>query len=240
MKILKQVICEKCKNEFEYVQTKQHSERRFCSQKCANSHIQTKKQNEARRKKAKNYFATISPELKSKISTLISEKNKKRLDRCHEVYNKNCLFCNEPFSTKNRKKRFCSLSCAAKYNLNTGRNLGWSTRKFKSSYAESFFEKVLINNEIKFIREKKVGLYFIDFALKNKIALEIDGKQHKKPDRKSHDDRRDEFLKQQGWFVYRIQWKSVNRKSGSEYIKKEIENFLNFFKNYNPDVAQSG
>jgi very-short-patch-repair endonuclease len=59
-----------------------------------------------------------------------------------------------------------------------------------------------------------------------KIDLEIDGKQHK--DRKESDTKRDQALANNGYRVYRIEWKSINKSDGREFIKKEIEKFLEF------------
>lgn len=99
------------------------------------------------------------------------------------------------------------------------------------SYAELFFMDVLRNNEIEYEFEKHVGKYFIDFAINSKnIALEIDGKQHLQKERMESDKLKDEFLKSNGWKVYRIQWKSINSEIGKSYIKKEINKFLEFYK----------
>jgi hypothetical protein len=47
--------------------------------------------------------------------------------------------------------------------------------------------------------------YTIDFALpEEKIAIEIDGPQHKYSPNKEHDQRRDAFLQSQGWKVIRV------------------------------------
>lgn len=45
------------------------------------------------------------------------------------------------------------------------------------SYAETYFEHFLIENNIDFIAEKKEKYYSLDFAIGN-IDLEIDGEQH--------------------------------------------------------------
>jgi very-short-patch-repair endonuclease len=42
------------------------------------------------------------------------------------------------------------------------------------------------------------------------IAIEIDGRQHKKPERKRTDDLKDALLKERGWTVYRINWPEDN------------------------------
>ena len=57
--------------------------------------------------------------------------------------------------------------------------------------------------------------------------MEVDGKQHSY--RKEHDDLRDELLTNNGYNVYRIKWKSINSKNGKDYIKEEIEKFINYY-----------
>ena len=111
--------------------------------------------------------------------------------------------------------------------VKNGTHKGWTTRNIKS-YAERFFETVLNNNKIKYNREKKVGKYFLDFVIGN-IDLEIDGKQHKYKDRKESDTIRDEFLRKQGYFVYRIAWNEIKTNEGKQIMKDKIELFLDFY-----------
>ena len=59
------------------------------------------------------------------------------------------------------------------------------------------------------------------------IYLEIDGKQHEY--RKDHDKIRDKILKDNGFNVYRIKWKSINSEKGKNYIENEINKFLDFY-----------
>ena len=107
-----------------------------------------------------------------------------------------------------------------------GRNKGWKTRNIKSQ-PEKFFEKVLNNNHIHFEREKKVGKYFLDFVI-GTIDLEIDGKQHKYPERVKSDLERDKFLRSEGYFVYRIAWNEINSENGKEIMKGKIDLLLDF------------
>ena len=112
--------------------------------------------------------------------------------------------------------------------IQEGKHKGWASRN-QPSYAEKFFIKVLNNNKLIYEYEKKVGKYFIDFAFNDKkIALEIDGQQHKHPDRIQKDKEKNLFLENNGWYVYRIEWKNINSISGSDYIKNEIKMFLEF------------
>lgn len=107
-----------------------------------------------------------------------------------------------------------------------GIHKGWKTRNLKS-YPEKFFEKVLDNNHIHYEREKKVGKYFLDFVI-GMIDLEIDGKQHKYPERVKSDFERDKFLRSEGYFVYRISWNEINSSKGKEMMKGKIDLLLDF------------
>ena len=137
-----------------------------------------------------------------------------------------CKSCNLKFRTfSDDTKR--KISEAARRRVLNGTHNGWNSRNIKS-YAELFWETVLDNNRIKYKREVKVGKYFLDFVIGN-IDLEIDGKQHRYPDRIASDLIRDEFLRSKGYFVYRIRWNEINSKSGKEMMKDKIDLFLDFF-----------
>jgi len=128
-------------------------------------------------------------------------------------------------SDEARKK----ISLKAKKRVEDGTHSGWIKRNMPS-YAERFFKKVLYNNSINYEFEKPCGKYFIDFAIQDKkIALEIDGKQHRLEERKLKDKEKDVFLKSEGWCVYRIEWNSINSLKGKENMKNKIKNFLNFY-----------
>ena len=58
-----------------------------------------------------------------------------------------------------------------------------------------------------------------------KLDLEIDGSQHYTKAAIIHDKIRDKYLKQNGWTIYRINWK----KMCNNYVK-EINKFLKFYK----------
>lgn len=111
-----------------------------------------------------------------------------------------------------------------------GTHKGWKSRNIKS-YAEKFFETVLNNNNISYDRERYVGKYFLDFVIGD-IDLEIDGKQHQYEDRKQSDSIRDEYLRSQGYFVYRIKWNEINSVSGKEMMKDKIDLFLDFVEKF--------
>ena len=116
-----------------------------------------------------------------------------------------------------------------------GTNQTWNSRNIKS-YAEIFFESVIFNNNLSDYCEREYMInvedkrYFLDFYFNNKkIDLEIDGHQHRF--RKDHDIERDLKLNSIGIQVYRIEWKDINSDEGKLYMKREIDNFINFYNN---------
>ena len=99
------------------------------------------------------------------------------------------------------------------------------------SYPEKYFNNIFEKENIKFERYYRIGLYELDFAFLNqKIDLEIDGEQHKVDNRILESDiRRDEFMKENGWKIIRIDWKNYS-KLKTEDKKKYIEKLLNEIK----------
>ena len=220
--------CENCEEEH----GGEYGSGRFCSNKCARG------------------FSTKANR------SLINEKVKLKLTI--DIYKKICKECQNEFETKIKRLTFCSNQCSAifkskdddiklklslkaKERVANGTHVGWQSRKVRS-YAEKFFEKVLINNNIKFdieykINKRDLGLtdssnYFLDFYLTDyNIDLEIDGKQHEYPERKIKDKIRDELLNKNGYTVYRIKWKNPNNDDNKKYIESEINKLLLTIKN---------
>lgn len=119
--------------------------------------------------------------------------------------------------------------------IKEGRHIGWTSRKV-SSFPEQFFEKVLTENNISFLREKPIKKenynYFLDFTIEKNgkvIDLEIDGKQHEYKERKESDKIRDAYLSEKGFIVYRIPWNEISSEQGKLEIKNKIEKFLEFY-----------
>ncbi len=166
-----------------------------------------------------------------------------------------CTVCgnNLNIMQKRRKNKYCSNTCRAndisqetrqkislkaKENVKNGTHKGWQSRNIES-YPETFFKKVLENNNIKYefnkpISKRSLGLdcdasYFLDFYIEDKnIDLEVDGKQHEWEERQESDEVRDNALIENGFIVYRIKWKNINTKKGKEYIKNEIEKLIKY------------
>lgn len=224
--VTKQCPC--CNKNFS-TRLKSKKEKKYCSHKCANIILGHNRSDEAKRKATEGYLNWLR---KHKPSSL----------------QKNCAYCHNTFESKKKKKTYCSQSCATKHswanphyrekiilkakeNYRTGRTKGWTTRRLQPSYAEKFWLEVLTSNSILYERELKVDKFFIDFALmEEKIALEIDGKQHKYRERQLSDSVKDSLLSKNGWTVYRIPWREINSEEGKSYIKKEIDAFLEFYR----------
>lgn len=105
IKIVK--ICPKCNSEFEIIRNISKDgneiihkkEKKYCSRKCANSHIFT----EERKQK-------ISKKLKNRI---VKEKNED-LKKEKQLIIKKCIVCDKEFETSNNRRKVCSRSCIGK------------------------------------------------------------------------------------------------------------------------------
>ena len=152
-----------------------------------------------------------------------------------------CEYCGKEFES-NKQKRFCSKECKLKSagnkisilrqkEIELGIFQGWKSRNI-ISYAENFWQSVLENNNISYIKEYHFNnKYFLDFYIEinnRKIDLEIDGKQHQYEDRKLHDIERDNYLSKYGLEIYRISWNEINSDKGKKQIEEKINKFLNY------------
>lgn len=180
---------------------------------------------------------------------------KKRINKVVE-YVRDCVICGRELVLEKTtggaisKATTCSSECRTTLKsknqkfvierlISDGKHKGWEKRNI-ISYPEKFFIDVLNNNNIKFehnypVKQSSLGInngynFFLDFFIEDKkIDLEIDGQQHSS--RQQHDIERDSLLTNCGYFVYRINWKSIKSENGKEYIKNEINKFLEFYKN---------
>ncbi len=97
----------------------------------------------------------------------------------------------------------------------------------KQSWPEKFFQKLLEDNEIAgWIYNYQCGIYSYDFAFPElKIDIEIDGATHQSEKVKAIDKRRDEYSKERGWKVLRIDAKELYQED-KEHIVKLVKSFL--------------
>lgn len=169
-----------------------------------------------------------------------------KIEQLNHDRRKICPTCGKEFIAKKLSTIYCSPKCvhnSLEYRekirqkqlarVKQGIHSGWRSRNVVS-YPEQFWIKVLQNNNIIFEREKHIGKYFLDFVIhiNNKlIDLEIDGKQHKYQDRRENDKIRDQFLINNGYIIYRIDWNEINSSEGKILMKNKISQFLLFINN---------
>lgn len=251
-------ICEnpKCHKEFTKNLTdtefkRYQSQKHFCCRSCANTRVHTIESREKISKtlKRKNSSKFTYEKCELRKTNCLDCQKEVYVKTTADVYCKECIDNHPEYhrfqiftsdgrrvvSTRERKAISDRLRLAVK----NGTHKGWKTRPI-ASYPEIFWKKVLENNQIEYefnypISKSSLGLshesscYFLDFKLKNKIDLEIDGKQHLYPERKEKDIKRDLLLKQNGWKVYRIEWNEIVSEVGSELMKKKINEFIQWY-----------
>jgi len=235
--------CPVCEKTFEL---NENIDKTTCSLGCANTYFRNNKSYEVREKiskSLKSYYENnpnisfVKPKKIVKIITRICsfcgcEFERKRLSSGILSHSKTCSEeCSKESMKTNLKKVF-------KEKVENGTHKGWQSRNIEF-YPETFFKKVLENNNIVYefnkpIKKRDLGVdcdnnYFLDFYLPEcNIDLEIDGKQHGYEDRKEKDKIRDSHIS--GFYhIYRIKWKSINNEKGKKYMKEEIDKFLNFY-----------
>lgn len=227
--------CEHCGK----VMTEKFGSGRFCCRACANGH---KHSEETKQKIAEAVAQTMQnrwaehPEIWCKDKTFhqkrycsLCGKEIKRVgktDLCQ-----NCLRHTEEGRAITSAKGKDSYQLM----LSRGSHVGWQSRNI-TSYAETFWETVLTNNNIEFTREVPVkhdkSNYFLDFFFEvngKKVDLEIDGKQHAYIDRAESDKTRDSYLQSLGYIIYRIPWNEINTQAGKVAMEEKINIFLTFY-----------
>jgi very-short-patch-repair endonuclease len=237
--------CPVCKNKFQ-TQSGDRDEKTYCSQKCCNSlRLGNRYSIESKEKTSKSirtYNISVGkiPKIKLQHSRTLRHVDEYICKMCGIKYHpcrKESKYCSNKCSGKDRINNLeyrKKLSDAAKLQVLNGTHKGWKPRS-NPSYPEIFFMKVLKNNNIDYKHDERCGKYYIDFAIENKkIALEIDGKQHKWSERKLKDAEKDKYLIDNSWKVYRIEWNTINNEVGKKLMKEKIDKFLEFY-NLNED-----
>ncbi len=100
-------------------------------------------------------------------------------------------------------------------------------RKRANEFAAIFWQMVRDRRILgeKFRREHPLGIYTLDFVcLDLRLAIEIDGKGHLTEDGRSHDERRDAFLRSEGFEVLRIPGYRLTQDSIS--VRNEVESIV--------------
>jgi very-short-patch-repair endonuclease len=237
-------LCKFCQKPLPY---EHHTVKQFCSKSCAAQFNNSNRIFNPKEDKRTKYIPCTRCG-KTTLINIRTNPNKSFCPDCKEImkqqkrtrkntkrFKHTCASCGRDFLSSKQNTKYCSVSCGAKHMMSTGKIKSWSTRNIKS-YPEKFFERVLQNNNLSYEMNKPVTFngktYFLDFYFADKnIDLEIDGKQHDYPDRITSDLIRDKILKKNGIKVFRIKWKSINTEDGKNEIRKNIQNFLDFYKN---------
>lgn len=231
--------CKQCGDPIPY--EKRYND--FCSQSCAtkyNNSLRPPKSEEEKEKISRSLFKyhNWTDEDIDKLKSGELKYTRKKVDKI-------CPTCHTEFKGK-PDQIYCSCKCvhnSPDYKekmrqiqlelVKNGKHKGWQVRPL-NSYAEKYWMKVLDENKIKYIREDHTNKkYFLDFLIEkdgNFIDLEIDGKQHKEPDRLEHDKERDEYITTElGFIVYRIPWNEVNTEKGRTKMKEKVDKFFEFY-----------
>lgn len=223
-------ICPICAIQFETL-TGHPKEKVTCSSACSNTYFADSKHTEESNKKRS--VAMIEHHIAAGNNIRIPGVPRPRLPKNSKaIFIKTCSICSKEFRSLNKRQVCCSRECAnklssitAKQRVANGTHQGWASRdKLKPSFPEKVTMEILLElNCQSYMREMKIGKWFIDFAFTDKmIALEIDGKQHTYSDRIVKDAEKDTFLQSQGWQVHRVQWKKLTSQSRIELKNKLI------------------
>jgi very-short-patch-repair endonuclease len=201
--------CENCSLEHDGT----YGSGRFCCSKCARSFSTKNKRNEINRKVSKSLagrghgkIKLICENCKNQFEVNWSKRNQKT---CSCSCSSSLKWENEEYKTK---MSIISSNNAYERHKNDDKTFGWKTRKkLEPSYPEKVTMRVLDSLNIQYEYEMPLERYYVDFAIHDrKIAIEIDGKQHDKPERIITDKLKDELLIKNGWVIYRIKWPKDN------------------------------
>ncbi len=98
------------------------------------------------------------------------------------------------------------------------------------SYPEKYFMEVFDNEQIDLKYHKQIKYYQLDFYNEGKkVDVEIDGEQHYLDGRiTKSDEKRNQYLEDLGWIVFRIRWSDYQKLPYKEKQKviKEIKKIL--------------
>ena len=215
---------------------------RFCKKSCSaayNNRSRGSRPEETREKISKSTKETLAKKVRLGLTRVV-------------LVDKVCVFCNGCFSVRKAKKQqiFCSVSCKRKHHKTNeaavqkaratgranvqkqmleGRWKGWSGQSLgKRSFPEHYVEQLLVKAGVTHYEfQHQVARFSLDFAfIKEKMVLEVDGKQHLTPKGKAHDEKRDAFLRENGWEVFRLTWVSVRSEAGKRRVEQALTEFL--------------
>ena len=224
IKVKMSCTCEQCKCQHDGT----YGSGRFCSQKCARtyatSHITKEQYKQIHQKLHSDYIAS-HPNRKYNCIVCGRELNwRNKSGYCSKCYHQNITITD---STKQK------LSIAMK-----GRSR-WNIKRNQLSFAESYWMNALDINHIPYQREYQIAYdskhhsYYMDFKI-GMIDLEIDGMQH--AERIIEDAKRDDFMRSQGYFVYRVKWNDIRSKDGLQMAREKLWLFLDFYERFSDEL----
>ena len=150
-------------------------------------------------------------------------------------------------SEESRKKLSESARKATLRTIAEGRHVPWQSRpKGTASYPEVFWMKVFDTAELDYefnypiSKPNSKSRYFLDFAFVNKdgqiLDFEVDGKQHKYPERAESDLARDAYLQTLGIKIHRKDWTTDRDELHSQVL--ELQTILSSFLGTNIQLTQ--
>ena len=216
----------KCKNiKCNKEHNKTYGDGRFCSLKCASDIIHTDENNifniinwkEVQKTHDEGMLVSQIPNIFGFSLTTLRK-----------------AICKGLFIRKNNILHKRTLTKILKSVFKNRNNKGWKNvnKKTEKSYPEKFFSKIITNNKLNerynILEQVQVSRYALDFVfVELKLDVEIDGGQHfRTKEAIERDKKRNEYLINNGWKVYRIAW--VNLKNNTQ---KEITEFLDYLEN---------
>ena len=220
-------LCSNCSTELSYDKRKN----KFCSRSCSASYHNKNR-------------GPRSEEVREKIRYSLKQKVRPDNSKTTRV----CVQCDKKFKDwPSSDKKLCSKYCAHEYmkteeykkvlrdkmleRVSMGLHKGFQVRhKMKPSFAEQYFINVFEKEGFsdQYEREMPIKIkgsmtQFVDFVFHiNRIAVEIDGSQHKRPEQIERDKRKDKWLVSNGYKVVRIPWEGVDRKSKIDRLHKKV------------------
>lgn len=100
----------------------------------------------------------------------------------------------------------------------------------KESYPEKYFTEQFLQRGFILEKQYSVGSYHLDFCdIECKVDIEIDGEQHYLDKRIiEHDIKRNKYLEEHGWIVFRIRWSQYQKMNDKEKesVFEQIQNLL--------------
>ena len=119
-----------------------------------------------------------------------------------------CENCGVTFfrNNTNHEYRFCSKHCSLSYKGRTG--------------IEEKVYKVLVDNGFEFEEQKRIGGFWVDFLIQPNLVIECDGEYwHNKTEIVERDMRKNRYLTENGYKLFRITGKKINETNGEVVLE---------------------